>query len=160
MGRARSWRGAHDDVPSDLDRRVRWERVIRFAVTETPSPTSSANGEGTATGSEPPASMPAAELDPLSLSAPEVRFGPLLLRLGISLLVAGIFVWMLHAAAMPLVPPRDVWSAGGLLESGFDAWLAGQRAKGKMTRVPDPFPDGAAFSPGRALPAVAAGRPG
>ena len=54
----------------------------------------------------------------------------------------------------------DQTSSGGLLESGFDAWLAGQRAKGKMTRVPDPFPDGAAFSPGRALPAVAAGRPG
>lgn len=54
----------------------------------------------------------------------------------------------------------DQTSSGGLVESGFDAWLAGQRAKGKMTRVPDPFPDGAAFSPGRALPAVAAGRPG
>jgi hypothetical protein len=79
-------------------------------VTETPSPTSSRNSEGIATGSEPPASIPAAELDPLSLSAPQVRFRPLLVRLGISLVVAGIFVWMLHAAAMPLVPPRDVWA--------------------------------------------------
>jgi ribonuclease HI len=44
-------------------------------------------------------------------------------------------------------------SSGGLLESRFDEWLAAQRAKGKMTRVPDPFPASTAFSPGRALPA-------
>src|SRR5689334_22198627 len=110
MVRGQSWQGTHDELASDLDRRVLRERAIRVAVTETPSPTSSRNSEGIATGSEPPASMPAAELDPLSLSAPEVRFRPLLVRLGISLVVAGIFVWMLHAAAMPLVPPRDVWA--------------------------------------------------
>lgn len=51
-------------------------------------------------------------------------------------------------------------TSGGLLESRFDDWLAAQRVRGKMTRVPDPFPARAAFSPGRALPGVAAARPG
>jgi ribonuclease HI len=50
-------------------------------------------------------------------------------------------------------------SSGGLLESRFEEWLAAQRAKGKMTRVPDPFPAHTAFSPGRALPALTTGRP-
>jgi hypothetical protein len=54
--------------------------------------------------------VPAPELDPLSLSAPVVRVRPLLLRLGVSLLIAGVFVWMLRAAAMPLVPPRQFWA--------------------------------------------------
>jgi len=79
-------------------------------VTDTPSPATRRDSEGLANGSQPPDSMPAAELDPLSLSAPVVRFKPLLLRLGISLLIAAFFVWMLRAGAMPLVPPREVWA--------------------------------------------------
>jgi hypothetical protein len=59
--------------------------------------------------------MGAAELDPLSLSAPVVRFRPLLLRLGVSLLIAGFFVWMLRAGAMPLVPAPEAWT-------GLRAW--------------------------------------
>ena len=54
--------------------------------------------------------MPAAELDPLSLSAPQVRLQPLLVRLGISLAIAAFFVWMLQAGALPLVPPRETWA--------------------------------------------------
>ena len=49
-------------------------------------------------------------------------------------------------------------SSNGLVESRFDEWLAGQRAKGAMTRVPDAFPT--AFAPARALPRGAATRPG
>ena len=79
-------------------------------VTEPPSPASGRDGEEAVTGSQPPASVPAAELDPLSLSAPRVRLRPLLVRLGISLAIAAFFVWMLQAGAMPLVPPREAWA--------------------------------------------------
>ena len=48
-------------------------------------------------------------------------------------------------------------SSNGLVESRFAEWLAAQRAKGAMQRVPDPFPTPAAFSPGRALPRVGTG---
>jgi ribonuclease HI len=51
-------------------------------------------------------------------------------------------------------------SSTGLVESRFEEWLAAQRAKGAMGRAPDPFPSPAAFTPSRALPRVAAGRPG
>jgi ribonuclease HI len=51
-------------------------------------------------------------------------------------------------------------SSDGLVESRFAEWLAAQRAKGAMGRAPDPFPTPAAFAPGRALPRLAAGRPG
>jgi len=78
-------------------------------VTETPSPASGRDSEGAVTGSQPPASLPTAELDPLSLTAPRVRLEPLLTRLGVSLVIAAFFVWMLHAAAMPLVPARELW---------------------------------------------------
>ena len=50
-------------------------------------------------------------------------------------------------------------SSNGLVASRFDEWLEAQRAKGRMTRPPDDFPTRAAFSPGRALPGVAAARP-
>ena len=50
-------------------------------------------------------------------------------------------------------------SSSGLVPSRFDEWLAAARAKGKMTRIPDPFPAPSGFAPGRALPGVAAGRP-
>jgi glycosyltransferase 2 family protein len=79
-------------------------------VTETPSPATSRDSEGIATGSAPPQSMRSAELDPLSLSAPVVRLKPLLLRLVISLGIAAFFVWMLHEGAMPLVPAREFWA--------------------------------------------------
>jgi glycosyltransferase 2 family protein len=78
-------------------------------VTETPSPTTSRAGDEAATGSQPPPSG-SSELDPLSLSQPVVRLRPLLSRLGISLAIAAIFVWMLRAGAMPLVPERELWA--------------------------------------------------
>jgi len=42
--------------------------------------------------------------------------------------------------------------SGGLVESAFDQWLAGQRARGAMGKAPDPFPERASFRPARALP--------
>jgi hypothetical protein len=86
-------------------------------VTETPSPTTSRDSEEAATGSQPPASL-SAELDPLSLSQPAMRMGSLLSKLGISLAIAGIFVWMLRAGAMPLVPARELWD-------GLRGWTVG-----------------------------------
>lgn len=77
-------------------------------MTETPSPTTGRHGEEPVTGSQPPASL-SAELDPLSLSQPSVRLGSLLSKLGISLAIAAVFVWMLRAGAMPLVPPQELW---------------------------------------------------
>ena len=43
-------------------------------------------------------------------------------------------------------------ASAGLVESGFAAWLAAQRARGKMTSSPLPFPDVARFRPARPLP--------
>ncbi|HEX6060324.1 MAG TPA: ribonuclease H [Gemmatimonadaceae bacterium] len=50
-------------------------------------------------------------------------------------------------------------SSGGLVESGFAAWLAAQRERGKMTSPPLPFPTAEGFRPARALPRAAAPRP-
>jgi ribonuclease HI len=46
----------------------------------------------------------------------------------------------------------DQTSSSGLVESGFRDWLAAQRAKGKMSRMPDAFPTADGFTPGRPLP--------
>ena len=46
-------------------------------------------------------------------------------------------------------------SSSGLVESGFDAWLAAKRAKGRMPRPADPFPDTADFRAARPLPRAA-----
>ena len=45
-------------------------------------------------------------------------------------------------------------SSSGVVGSGFDEWLAAERAKGRMTAEPDPFPLGRPFRPARALPVV------
>lgn len=50
-------------------------------------------------------------------------------------------------------------SSGGALASGFDAWLAAERARGRMAITPDPLPDASAFRAARALPEGAAGSP-
>ena len=52
----------------------------------------------------------------------------------------------------------DASASGGLVPSGFDAWLAAERAKGRMTAPPAPFPTTTAFTPARPLPGVAAAR--
>lgn len=40
----------------------------------------------------------------------------------------------------------------GLVESGFEQWLATERVHGRMTLAPDPLPDASTFAAGRALP--------
>lgn len=48
---------------------------------------------------------------------------------------------------------RQVGS-NGMIDSEFDAWLAAERSRGRVTIAPDPMPDRATFKPARALPAV------
>ncbi len=48
----------------------------------------------------------------------------------------------------------DQTASGGLVESGFDEWLAGYRARGGRAGEPDAFPDGAGFAPSASLPRV------
>ena len=48
----------------------------------------------------------------------------------------------------------DQSESGGLVESGFDEWLAGYRARGGRAEEPDAFPDGAAFAPNASLPRI------
>jgi ribonuclease HI len=47
--------------------------------------------------------------------------------------------------------------SNGPVESGFEEWLAAERAKGRMSLAPDPLPDPAGFRAARALPAGSAG---
>ena len=47
---------------------------------------------------------------------------------------------------------RHQLRSGGAIPSGFDAWLAEQRAKKRVLVEPDPFPDAAGFRPTPALP--------
>ncbi|MDQ8154967.1 MAG: ribonuclease HI [Gemmatimonadota bacterium] len=49
----------------------------------------------------------------------------------------------------------DLTSTGGMVESGFDEWLAAYRARGGRAGEPDPFPDGATFKPNASLPRTA-----
>lgn len=49
---------------------------------------------------------------------------------------------------------REQTSSDGIVASGFDAWLAAERAKGRMSAEPDPFPLERPFRPARALPVV------
>ena len=53
---------------------------------------------------------------------------------------------------------RDQTSSEGAMPSGFDAWLEAQRARGRITEAPDPFPDATTFRASRALPGARAGR--
>lgn len=50
-------------------------------------------------------------------------------------------------------------SSGGAVASGFDAWLAAERSRGRMTLTPDALPDAGSLRPARTLPQRAAGRP-
>jgi|SRR5690242_16670491 len=49
---------------------------------------------------------------------------------------------------------REQTTSSGVVASGFDEWLASERAKGKMSTEPDPFPSQRPFRPARALPVV------
>ncbi len=48
----------------------------------------------------------------------------------------------------------DQTESNGLVESGFDAWLAGYRARSGRAGEPDAFPDGARFAPNASLPRI------
>ncbi len=48
----------------------------------------------------------------------------------------------------------DQTASGGLVESGFDEWLAAYRTRGGRAGEPDGFPDGAGFKPNASLPRV------
>jgi ribonuclease HI len=50
---------------------------------------------------------------------------------------------------------REQTSSDGITASKFDEWLAAERAKGKMTIEPQPFPDGERFRATRPYPVVA-----
>ncbi len=50
-------------------------------------------------------------------------------------------------------------SSSGAVASGFDAWLEGERARGRMALEPDALPDPASIAPAKTLPRRAAGRP-
>ena len=50
---------------------------------------------------------------------------------------------------------RDQTSSRGAVPSGFDAWLAGERAAGRMHGEPAPFPETHRFRAARPLPAAA-----
>ncbi len=50
---------------------------------------------------------------------------------------------------------RDQTSSDGAVASGFDEWLAAERAAGRMHGEPAPFPDPHRFKPSRPLPAAA-----
>ena len=49
---------------------------------------------------------------------------------------------------------REQGASPGVVASGFDDWLQAERAKGKISAEPDPFPGEGAFRPARALPLV------
>jgi ribonuclease HI len=49
---------------------------------------------------------------------------------------------------------RELSQSDGLVPSQFDEWLTAERAHGRMTMEPVPFPDSAAFRPLRPYPIV------
>ncbi|HEX8724409.1 MAG TPA: ribonuclease H [Gemmatimonadaceae bacterium] len=50
---------------------------------------------------------------------------------------------------------RDQTSSAGAVPSGFDGWLAAERAAGRMHDAPAAFPDPHRFKPSKPLPAAA-----
>ncbi len=50
-------------------------------------------------------------------------------------------------------------NSGGAVASGFEAWLASERERGRLAVAPDELPDPATLKPARSLPQRAAGRP-
>ena len=57
-----------------------------------------------------------------------------------------------YANDLAIKAARELSNSDGRVESGFDAWLAAKRAKGRMPRPADPFPDSADFRAARPLP--------
>lgn len=50
-------------------------------------------------------------------------------------------------------------NSGGAVASGFEAWLASERERGRLALAPDELPDPDTLRPARALPQRGAGRP-
>lgn len=57
-----------------------------------------------------------------------------------------------YANDLAIKAARELSNSNGRVDSGFDAWLAAKRAKGRMPKPADPFPDSADFRAARALP--------
>lgn len=49
----------------------------------------------------------------------------------------------------------DQTSSAGAVPSGFEQWMAAERAHGRLSLMPDPFPEPSALPPASALPRVA-----
>ena len=60
-----------------------------------------------------------------------------------------------YANDLAIRAARELSNSDGHVESGFDAWLAAKRAKGRMPKPADPFPDSADFRAARPLPGAA-----
>ncbi|HUF28615.1 MAG TPA: ribonuclease H [Gemmatimonadaceae bacterium] len=63
-----------------------------------------------------------------------------------------------YANFLAMRAARTRENSGGAVASGFDEWLAAERAKGRMHGTVDAFPDASEFRPMRPLPASATGR--
>jgi len=59
-----------------------------------------------------------------------------------------------YANFLAMRAAREQTASNGVVASGFDDWLAAERAKGKMSAEPDPFPLQRPFRQARALPLV------
>ncbi len=59
-----------------------------------------------------------------------------------------------YANHLAMRAAREQTQSSGLVPSQFDEWLADERAHGRMTVDPSPFPDRAAFQPLRPYPIV------
>lgn len=97
--------------------------LYRGAVIETHPEPSQADVFSSSNSLPPGDTAAPEELEPASLAPSAVRLKPILLRLGVSLAIAGVFVWALRAGAMPLVPERRFWS--GLQLWTLPAYLVG-----------------------------------
>jgi ribonuclease HI len=58
-----------------------------------------------------------------------------------------------YAHYLAMRAARDQTSSGGVVPSGFDAWLAQSREAGRLSTEPAAFPDPRLFRPPRPLPA-------
>lgn len=56
-----------------------------------------------------------------------------------------------YADSLATRAARDLTSSNGLVPSGFDAWLAAEKERGRE-HVPAPFPKSSEFRPGRPFP--------
>ena len=59
-----------------------------------------------------------------------------------------------YANFLAMRSAREQTTSNGIVASGFDEWLEAERAKGRMSAEPDPFPLQRPFRPARALPVV------